>query len=109
MQTRKEYPLKRQGSRVVSDLERFLKSGDAQKISKGLYHELIMHCGFIAHFDIHNFRSNFEGSPEKLLRGETYELQRVPDPKSLYVYTDGLTSQEVVEGIRRIARAYQGC
>lgn len=107
MKMRKEYPLKRQGSRVVSDLERFLKSGDAQKISKGLYHELIMHCGFIAHFDIENFRSNFEGRPSKLLQGETYELHRVPDPKSLYRYTDGLTSQEVVEGIRRVALAYK--
>lgn len=99
--------MKRQGARLIRDLRRYLESGDGEKISKGLYHELIMHCGFIAHFDLANFRKAFNGKPEKLLGGETYALHRVPDPKSLYLYTDGLTSQEVVDEIRQVARSWQ--
>lgn len=100
------YEVNRTGSKVVMDLKRFLESGDGRKISRGLYDELTQHCGFIAHYDLHNFRRVFDGDTGKLLEGEFYPLASLPDPVSVYEYTDGLSSVEVIDGFRRLAVAF---
>lgn len=100
------YQVNRTGYKVVMDLKRFLESGDSKKISKGLYQELTAHCGFIAHYDLHNFRLEFDGDPAKLLEGEFYPLASLPDPVSVYEYSDGLSSKEVIEGFRRVAGSF---
>lgn len=101
-----EYPVARQGSKVVMDLERYLRTGQGRAITRGVYEELTMHGGFIAHYDLNNFRRVFDGQPELLLRGELYPLASLPEPRSRYRYSDGLTSAEVLDGFRRLARAY---
>lgn len=98
------YEVNRQGYKVIMDLKRFLDTGDSKKITRGLYEELTQHCGFIAHYDLHNFRRVFDRDPQKLLRGEFYPIADLPDPVSIYEYSDGLSSTEVIEGFRRLAR-----
>ena len=100
-----ESPVKRQGYGVIRSLEMFLETGDSSKINRGLYDELTQHCGFMAHYDIHGFRRRFDGRPELLLQGEFYSLAEMRDPISSYLYTDGLSSFEVVKEFRRIARS----
>lgn len=101
-----ERSVNRQAYRVIRSLELFLETGDALKINRGLYEELTGHCGFIAHYDLHGFRRHFDGRPEYLLQGELYPLSHLRDPQSPYLYTDGLSSIEVLEQFRRIASRY---
>ena len=47
-------------SKVLKQWEGFLKSGcSREKFSKSLYNHLIMHCSFIAHYDIHGFYATY--------------------------------------------------
>ena len=46
--------------RVLRDWESFLKSGLGwDKFTKALYHHLIQHCSFIAHYDRQGFYSTY--------------------------------------------------
>lgn len=46
--------------RVLKDWERFLTSGlKWEKFTKALYHHLIQHCSFIAHYDRAGFFSTY--------------------------------------------------
>ena len=46
--------------KVLRQWELFLKSGlSKDKFTKALYNHLIMHCSFIAHYDIHGFYSTY--------------------------------------------------
>ena len=96
------------GASVVSSWNRYLLSGDSQKITKSLYTFLTMKCGYIAHFDIHGFRSNF-ANPQDLLRGESspatwdpHSDMGRPVEHSQYVYSDGKSSDEVYQEMLNI-------
>ena len=46
--------------KVLKQWERFLESGFAkEKFTKLLYNHLIMHCSFIAHYDVHGFYATY--------------------------------------------------
>ena len=46
--------------KVLRSWERFLSSGCSKtQFSNALYQHLIMHCSFIAHYDIHGFYSTY--------------------------------------------------
>jgi len=46
--------------KVLRDWEAFLKSGcKKERFTKALYHHLMQHCSFIAHYDIHGFYSTY--------------------------------------------------
>ena len=47
-------------TKVLKQWERFLKSGlDKEPFTRLLYHHLIQHCSFIAHFDINGFYATY--------------------------------------------------
>ena len=47
-------------SKVLKQWEIFLRSGlDKHRFTKLLYHHLIQHCSFIAHYDIHGFYGTY--------------------------------------------------
>ncbi len=47
-------------SKVLKQWEKFLESGcSREKFTKPLYNHLIMHCSFIAHYDIHGFYATY--------------------------------------------------
>ena len=47
-------------SKVLKNWELFLKSGlEQDKFTQALYHHLIQHCSFIAHYDIHGFYATY--------------------------------------------------
>jgi len=47
-------------AKVLRQWEFFLKSGlTREKFTKSLYHHLINHCSFIAHYDINGFYSTY--------------------------------------------------
>ena len=47
-------------SKVLKQWEGFLQSGCSRvKFTKLLYHHLIQHCSFIAHYDIHGFYATY--------------------------------------------------
>ena len=55
--------------KVLRQWELFLKSGLARgKFTKGLYHHLIQHCSFIAHYDIHGFYATYFESGDDIAR-----------------------------------------
>lgn len=56
-------------SRVLKQWDIFLRSGCAKgKFTKQLYHHLIMHCSFIAHYDIHGFYATYFESGDETVR-----------------------------------------
>ena len=44
---------------VVRNFRRVIEARDMSIMNKGLYQFLNLHCGFIAHYDIHGFRSTY--------------------------------------------------
>lgn len=49
-----------QKSRVLKQWDIFLRSGcQKEKFTKQLYHHLMQHCSFIAHYDIHGFYATY--------------------------------------------------
>ena len=44
---------------VVRCFKRVIESRDINKMTKELYEFLILHCGFIAHYNIHGFKSTY--------------------------------------------------
>ncbi len=55
-------------SKVLKQWEVFLKSGlEKDKFTKLLYHHLIQHCSFIAHYDIHGFYDTYFTSGDATL------------------------------------------
>ena len=47
-------------SKVLKHWEMFLRSGlEKDKFTKALYHHLMQHCSFIAHYDIHGFYATY--------------------------------------------------
>jgi hypothetical protein len=105
------YLQNRNGKKVVADFRRLLETGDIAKLTPGLYHELSMHGGFIAHFGLHGFRATFDGRLSKLLDGECHPL--AVEGRSGHFdwpaleesgYKDGMSAGEVIREIAAVAR-----
>ena len=80
--------------KVLRQWNLFLKSGlSKDKFNKALYTHLIMHCSFIAHYDIHGFYSTYFEEGEDTVRFLSQSDNRNGIPKSveygmIYWYTD---------------------
>jgi len=60
MFTDAQFMTARQKELVLKDWERFLRHGlRREDFSKRLYEHLHLHCGFIAHYNIHGFHSEY--------------------------------------------------
>lgn len=55
-----EFMTAQEKQKVLRQWELFLKSGCAkEKFTKALYHHLMQHCSFIAHYNIHGFYATY--------------------------------------------------
>lgn len=80
--------------KVLRHWRQFLQSGlSKDKFTKDLYEHLIMHCSFIAHYDLHGFYSTYFVEGEDTVRFLSQFDNRNGVPKSVeygmnYCYTD---------------------
>lgn len=96
-----------QGRGVVVDFRRLLTTGDVEKITPRLWRALIQHGGFIAHYDLHGFRTTYRDRLTELLQGECYSLT---DPECWarkgYLkesgYADGWSARDVMHAIATV-------
>lgn len=51
----------RQKERAFDCFKRVLEARDISKMDSNLYKHLTLHCGFIAHYDIHSFKATYSG------------------------------------------------
>ena len=73
-----------QKKNVLHQWELFLKSGlSKDRFTKDLYHHLINHCSFIAHYDIHGFYATYFDEGEDTVRFLTQFDNRNGIPKSV--------------------------
>lgn len=104
------YTEKVTGRGIVSAWRRYLERGDAEQITDPLYEFIHGKCGYIAHFNLHNFRLVY-ADPAKMLEGEMYaNVWREggsggPVQHSASVYTDGWTDQEVHSQMVEVAES----
>lgn len=76
--------------KVLRQWELFLKSGlSKDKFTKDLYHHLIMHCSFIAHYDIHGFYTTYFNEGEDTVRFLSQFDNRNGIPKSVELGMSG--------------------
>ena len=45
---------------VVKNFQEIIENKDIGRMTKELYEFLILHCGFIAHYDIHGFKATYK-------------------------------------------------
>jgi hypothetical protein len=102
---------KRKGEKVIADFRKLLETGDMKYLNEGVYHQLTMRHGFIAHYGLGGFRSHYEGRLGKLLDGEGMETLLKPayypaldEPRYSSGYADGLSAWEVKQAFGQIAR-----
>lgn len=106
------FTIKGSGAGVAKDFERLLKTGDIAKLTPRLYHHLVQYFGFIAHYDIHGFRSEYAGRLVALLHGEGDDLRdldrarRRVDYRSSIYERDELTAGQVNISLCEIAVRY---
>lgn len=50
-----------QQEKAFKRFQRVIDKRDSSLIDKNLYEHLHLHCGFIAHYDIHGFRATYSG------------------------------------------------
>lgn len=50
-----------QQERTFKTFKKVIDKRDSSLIDKNLYEHLHLHCGFIAHYDIHGFRATYSG------------------------------------------------
>lgn len=80
--------------KVLRQWKLFLKSGlSKDKFAKSLYNHLIMHCSFIAHYDIHGFYSTYfeEGEDTVNFLSQFDDRNGIPmsvEYGMIYWYTD---------------------
>lgn len=94
----------RTGKRVVAAFKKYVTTMDPGQIDEGLY-TWSMHDGpgSIAHFDIAGFRSVY-WHPALYFELLLFPwLDRDPTIHNIYVYTDGLTSVDLMHEIKTIA------
>lgn len=56
-----EFMTAKEKEKAFKCFSRVLKHRDSNLIDKNLYNHLYLHCGFIAHYDIHGFRATYSG------------------------------------------------
>lgn len=91
-----KFMLASQKSRVLKQWDTFLKSGCAkEKFTKQLYNHLIMHCSFIAHYDINGFYATYFENGDDTVHFLSQFDDRNGMPKSVeYHMTYWLTDEE---------------
>lgn len=52
---------------VLKDFKKLVAGGDMSNLTKRLYNHLHLHCGFIAHYDIHGFKHEYN-APSDFVR-----------------------------------------
>ncbi len=82
--------------RVLKQWETFLKYGcKKEHFTKPLYHHLIQHCSFIAHYDLHGFYSTYFRAGEDTARFLSQFDNSNGIPKSVeYGMTYWITGQD---------------
>lgn len=82
--------------KVLKQWEAFLESGlKKEKFTKQLYNHLIMHCSFIAHYDIHGFYSTYFESGDDTARFLSQFDDRKGMPRSVeYGMTYWITDED---------------
>lgn len=76
---------------VIRAWERFLKNGcKPNDFTKALYHHLINHCSFIAHYDLGGFYSTYFSEPEDTTISSTSSTVQKDVKASNMVGADGL-------------------
>jgi len=83
-------------SKVLKHWEMFLKSGlQREKFTQPLYHHLMQHCSFIAHYDINGFYSTYFENGDDTVAFLSQFDDRKGMPKSVeYGMTYWLTDEE---------------
>jgi hypothetical protein len=112
---------KRQGKSVIAEFRRYVETCDPEKIGQGLYaFSTSSPLNDIAHFNLHGFRHVWDHPAlyiQELLipatascRAENWPESFHADPEDYYwlhVYTDGLTSGDIVCAIVAIAAEHR--
>jgi hypothetical protein len=99
-------------AKVLKHWEMFLKSGlEKDKFTGALYHHLVQHCHFIAHYDIHGFYATYFASGDDTRQFLSQFDTRKGIPKSIeYGDLSGWLTDEEYYDINiemcRIARRY---
>lgn len=84
-----------QKSRVLKQWDIFLRSGCAkEKFTKQLYNHLIMHCSFIAHYDIHGFYATYFESGDDTVHFLSQFDDRNGMPKSIELGMTGWLTRD---------------
>lgn len=97
--------------KVLRQWELFLKSGLAKvKFTRSLYQHLIMHCSFIAHYDLHGFYSTYFEEGQDTAHFLSQFDNRNGIPKSVeygmtYWYTDS-DYEDINSEMCRVASKY---
>lgn len=89
------YPSPYHGERIVAAFERYLTSGRAEHITAALYDYLQMHAGYIAHFDLHQFRRVYQDPADLLNASHETGRGSFSGYGPVKVYSDGMTHLEV--------------
>jgi hypothetical protein len=92
------------GKRIIDAFERYLTTRQTRHITRALYDYLTMRAGFIAHFNMHEFRRLYR-DPADLFAGRHEPVGRFePHPQfgPVAVYRDGMTSREVWERLAQL-------
>jgi hypothetical protein len=102
------YDEAQQGKSIVAAFRRYLTTGESRHISKGLYHYLTMKAGFIAHFNVHEFRRLYADPADLLAARHEFEPIRPHGlNESVYVYADGMTSLELWRQLAGLIREHR--
>ncbi len=97
------YPEKVGGGSIVRACRAYLTTGDAEKITAGLYDFATTLLGEIAHFDIGGFRHVYRDAADFVRLIETDATRYGHNAYSQHVYTDGMTGDEVRAGLLGLA------
>jgi hypothetical protein len=97
--------------KVLQQWELFLKSGlNKDKFTKDLYHHLIQHCSFIAHYDLNGFYSTYFDEGDDTINFLSQFDNRNGIPKSIeYGYGSWYTDpdyHDINSAMCRVAARY---
>ena len=98
------YPERVGGGSVVRACRSYLTSGDAEKITRGLYDFATSLLGEIAHFDLDGFRHVYQDAADfvELIERDAARPEW-SHGSNVHVYTDGMTGDEVRAALYALA------
>lgn len=98
------YPERVGGGSVVRACRAYLTTGDADKITHGLYDFATSQLGEIAHFDIGGFRHVYADAADfvELIERDATRPEW-SHGSSVHVYTDGMTGEDVRQALYALA------